>query len=136
MRAILGLAAAAIVLCLLGCATAARQVQSFDAVSFDYVQRLRWEDWPGVGQYAPDEEREAFIQRMLAEKDLHITDVRQEGIETAEEGRATVRLAVEYYRLPSPTVKTLRLRQEWALVEGSRDRPGGWRLLAPLPPLP
>lgn len=136
MHKLIGLLSMATLL-LLGCAATERQTRPFDDVVLDYMQRLRWHDWNGAAQHIPEEERDPFLQRMLEGEDLRMTDVRLEGVELQGDGtRAATRIAFEYYRLPSPTVKTVRAKQEWAYAEGDRTRPGGWRVLIPLPPLP
>lgn len=124
-------------LLLLGCAAAImHQRQSFEPAVEDYMQRLRWKDWNGAGRYFPEKERALFLQQMLATAGLHVTDVRLEGVDSPANGtQAVTRMAVEYYLLPSATVKTMRVRQEWIYTEGDRAHPPGWQVLTLLPPL-
>lgn len=122
---------------LFGCAAVHRPSTPFEPVALDYIQRLRWHDWNGVARHLPEEERAPFLERMLGLEDVRITDVRLEGIEIEGDGSGAIaRLGIEYYRLPSPTVKTVRTIQQWRHAEGARGSAGGWRLLTPLPPLP
>jgi hypothetical protein len=43
---------------------------------------------------------------------------------------------IEYYQLPSTTVRTWRLRQEWEYAGGDRFQTGVWRIITPFPELP
>jgi hypothetical protein len=50
--------------------------------------------------------------------------------------RAHTTLALEYYLVPSITIKKVRLRQEWGYQGGDRYHPGTWMLAGPFPPFP
>jgi hypothetical protein len=121
---------------LVGCAVAARPQPEFQPVLKDYVERLRWRDYQQVAAYLPEADREDFLQRFAALDDLHIVDVQLEAAGFSEEGRgAHTTIALEYYLLPSLTVKKVRLRQEWRYQE-ERFHSGSWQLADPFPPFP
>ena len=77
------------------------------------------------------EHRTAMIKTFEAAKDLKITDL---DLVTAEpdlkEGTAPARYRMEYYLLPSVTLKTFEWEQEWKLVEGV------WKVNTPFPAIP
>jgi len=125
------------VLLLFGCGLAARPQQEFQPALKDYVERLRWRDYQEVAAYLPETEREDFLTRFSALDDLHIVDVQLESADFSEEGRRVqTTVALEYYLIPSITVKKFRLRQEWLYQGGDRYHPGTWKLAGPFPPFP
>lgn len=122
---------------LLSCGVMARPAQDFESASRDYVQRLRWMDSAGASRHHSDEYRESFRKRFGELTDLHIVDVQLESVELREEaGRAETSIVLEYYLLPSATVKQFRLKQEWAYLGGDRYHPGSWLIVTPLPEFP
>lgn len=124
-------------LLLAGCGLAARPQQEFQPAFKDYVERLRWRDYQDVAAYLPETDRDDFLQRFSALDDLHIVDVKLESADFSEEGRRVqTTLALEYYLIPSITVKKVRLRQEWRYQGEDRYHPGTWKLAEPFPPFP
>jgi hypothetical protein len=120
-----------ILLLLAACAASSRPQEQFQTVSFDYLQRLRWHDYHGVARHLAVEHREDFLDRFLYRSDLRFTDVRLDHVEVGpEKDRIVTHVVLEYYLLPSATVKTLPLRQEWL-----HDPKAGWQMVTPLPPL-
>jgi hypothetical protein len=83
--------------------------------AFDnFVKYLRYQLYPAAGSYFSPELREAFLDQMEEVKGLNVTDVRLVRVDVKEDGeRVDTRLEVDYYLLPSVTVKTLRVDQVW-----------------------
>ena len=132
-----GLAALMSAFLLLSCGMMVRPGQEFETASRDYVQRLRWMDHAGASRHHSEEHREDFRQRFGELKDLHIVDVRLESVDLREEvGRAETSIVLEYYLLPSATVRQLRLEQEWSYQGGDRYHPGVWRIISPFSGIP
>jgi hypothetical protein len=50
--------------------------------------------------------------------------------EDPDQNRALAWSRIEYYRLPSNTLKDLKLRLEW------ENRDNGWKIVSPFPDLP
>lgn len=124
-------------LLLVGCGLAAKPEKEFQPVFKDYSERLRWRDHQQVAAYLPEDARQEYMERFSGLDDLHIVDVRLESVDFSEEGqRAHTTLAVEYYLIPSITVKKSRLLQEWSYEGGDRYHPGAWKLVGPFPPFP
>jgi hypothetical protein len=124
-------------LLLVGCGLAAQPEKEFQPVFKDYTERLRWRDYQQVAAYLPEEDRQEFMQRFSEFDTLHIVDVQLESVDFSDEGqRADTTLALEYYLIPSITVKKVRLRQEWSYEGGDRYRSGAWKLVGPFPPFP
>ena len=122
---------------LLSCGMIARPAHDFETASRDYVQRLRWMDPAGAARHHSDEYRESFRKRFGELKDLQIVDVHLESVDLQEEaGQAETSILLEYYLLPSTTVKQFRLRQEWAYLGGDRYHSGSWLIVTPPPAFP
>jgi hypothetical protein len=123
-----------IILCavmLSGCSMAVRPGDSFVAARDDFVERLRWGDYQGVGRYLEEKGRIAFLEQFSGVEDLRFVQVDPVSAELTDENRRAVSWTMlEYYRLPSVVVKKYRLRQEWAF------RDGAWRIVSPFPVLP
>jgi hypothetical protein len=124
-------------LLLSACGLAARPAQEFLAVSDDYLQRLRWQDYNGVARHLVESEREAFLAQWSDQPDLRLTEAQLDSLEFRAEGReARTRVTLEYYRLPSTTIERLRLNQSWEYRGGDRTHPGQWLITTPFPPAP
>lgn len=124
-------------LLLVACGLAVRPRQEFQPAFKDYVERLRWRDYQGVAAYLPETDREVFLRRFAALDELHIVDVQPESANFAEDGQGVrTTIAVEYYLIPSITVKKIRLHQEWTYQGADRYHPGAWKLAGPFPPFP
>lgn len=125
------------VLLLNGCGVVVRPTEEFIAVSDDYLQRLRWQDYNGVAKHLVASERDAFLDQWTGLDDLRMTDANLDSMEFRAEGRqAQTRVSLEYYLLPSTTVKRLRLNQSWEYQGGDRTHPGQWQITTPFPPPP
>lgn len=132
-----GLIVLAAVLLLSSCGMMVRPGEEFETASRDYVQRLRWMDFAGASRHHSEEYRAAFLRRFGELRDLHVVDVRLESADLREEaGRADTTILLEYYLLPSATVRQFVLQQEWAYLGGDRYHPGTWRIVSPFPEFP
>lgn len=122
---------------LAGCGMVARPAEEFFPASNDYLQRLRWQDHNGVARYLVESERGAYLEQWSGQEDLRMTDAQLDSVDFLEEGQqAQTRVTLEYYRLPSTTVKKLRLNQTWKYLGGDRTHPGQWQIITPFPPPP
>ena len=120
-----------------GCGMVARPTEEFIAVSDDYLQRLRWQDYNGVARHLAASERDSFLEQWTPLDDLRMTDARLDSLEFRGDGRqAQTRVTLEYYLLPSTTVQRLRLSQSWEYQGGDRTQPGLWQITTPFPPPP
>jgi hypothetical protein len=109
----------------------------FDTLSGYFVQAVRWQDFQGASQFLVEDEREEFLEQFPRNKDLHMIDVRFERIELDEDvGEAETVLFVEYYMLPSPTVKEWRWTQQWQRLDSKYPEEDIWLIQAPPPVFP
>lgn len=115
----------------------------FEEVSKLFVQAVRWQDFQGASKLITEDERDAFLEEFHRNKDLHMVDVQFERVDVDEEaGEAETVLLIEYYLLPSPTVKEWRWTQQWLRPkiedpEGKGEpKPGPWQVASPAPSFP
>jgi hypothetical protein len=105
----------------------------------EFIYALRWQRYPEAAGFFIGEPRQDFLDRMeKIEKDLTITDVRLQRLDLLEDGRrAAVRLEMDYFLLPSATLKTLRIDQTWVYFEaGDGVERDGFRITTPFPKIP
>ncbi|TYO99256.1 hypothetical protein EDC39_10399 [Geothermobacter ehrlichii] len=110
---------------------------AFGLLSDDFVQRLRWQDYVGAAVHLTEPNRQDFLDRFQKDRDLKITDVRLESLVFTKQGTlADGELIVEYYRLPSLTVKTARFPVRWRFYGPDDPTPVGWKITLLSPHLP
>ena len=105
--------------------------------AFDnFVKYLRYQLYPAAGSYFTPDLRQEFLDRMEQVKGLNITDVRLVRVDVREDGgRVDARLEMDYYLLPSVTVKTLRIDQVWRYREDPLEG-RGFFITTPFPAFP
>ncbi len=124
-------------LSLLACATVLRPVELFPVGNDDFVKRMRWLDYPGAAQRMDETVRKDFLERFADNEDLRIIDFDIERIAFRDDGRQViVWYMLEYYMLPSATVKKERIRLEWEFHEENKLLPGSWLINSEFPQLP
>lgn len=103
----------------------------------DFVYAMRWQQYREASMFMKPEFRKDFLKQFKELKDLTITDVRLMDTVLSEEGKkAEVLIEIEYYLLPSVTLKTFELEQTWTYVEGENLAPGHFQIITPFPPFP
>lgn len=135
IRAFLTTLLFAVLLC--SCAKSIDMGPGFKELSTHFAQAVRWQDFPGAAKFIAEEERDAFLKQFPRNKDLHMTDVRYERVAVDEEtGEAETILFVEYYMLPSVTIKEWRWTQKWARIDAEFPKGGFWQIESPAPDFP
>lgn len=103
----------------------------------NFVYALRWQQWDAAAAFMLPEFGEDFRDRFQGMKDLTILDVRRVNTQLSAEGRrAEATIEMDYYLLPSVTVKTLRIDQTWVYFEPEGNSTVGYLITTPFPPLP
>lgn len=103
----------------------------------DFMYTLRWQQYPAAAEYFVSAHRRAFLEQMEALSGLNVTDVRLARIDLKAEGRrAETRLEMDYYLLPSATLKTLRIDQTWVYFETGDSEYNGFLITTPFPKIP
>jgi hypothetical protein len=134
MRLVNLLCATILLTSLSGCQTyhAYKSEESLNEMSKDYMKMLRWGDYEiACTTYMATDVRKDCL-KLLVNRGLKITDYRfrTSDLKPAE-GKAIVRVEVDYYLPPSVTVKTVDYEQLWEY----RNKNGGktWEMVT-LPP--
>lgn len=103
----------------------------------DFMYALRWQRYPEASQFFVREQRQGFLDQFEALKGLNITDVRLKRVDqSAEDRKAEVRLELDYYLLPSATLKTLQVNQTWVFFETADTDNNGYLITTPFPKFP
>jgi len=103
----------------------------------DFMYALRWQRYQEAAAFFTSEHRRAFLDQMEALRDLNVTDVRLQRVEPADEGRhVETRLEMDYYLLPSATLKTLRIDQTWVYSTTGDSAGGSFLISTPFPKFP
>lgn len=123
---------------LAACAAVPRMSDDLTPAAFDFAQRLRWKDFNGASRYFEEaSKKHAFIDLFADMGDLQITDVRVEAIDLDDSARrATTRMTLEYFLLPSVSVKTFSFELDWGYA-GLKPKAGDtWFITSSFPPFP
>ena len=101
--------------------------------SNDYNSMLRWKDVDkACVTFAEESVKGKCLDRALTLKDVQITDIRTRDIEFRIDGvEATVHAEIEYYLLPSTTVRKIQDSQKWGYI-GPKDK-RTWFIKSPFP---
>jgi len=125
-----------------GCATLSPEThnpeESFVVSNDDFMKRLRWKDFSGAAKYFDAEEGKLFREQLRPlEKDLNITDVRLDSAEfQAADKTMETWLIIDYFLLPSNTLRDFRFKLQWSYLEVGGKSPGIWRISSPFPVFP
>lgn len=111
--------------------------QSFNHSLDDFLQRLRWADLQGAAAHFDPPAREDFLTKFNNSKDLHITDVRLDHADYhAAEQTMDTWVVIDYYLLPSLTVKSFGFPQQWHYYPTAEYGIGEWRITSLFPAFP
>jgi len=103
----------------------------------DFISALRWKQYQVAASLMKPEFREDFLATFNALKDIHIVDVRLIDLKASQEGRRfETTLEMDYYLLPSVTVKTFNFKQTWIFFEGEDLALQGFMIATPFPDFP
>lgn len=102
----------------------------------DFIYALRWQRYPEAASYFSGDLGNAFLDQMEALNGLNVTDVRLKRFEFKDGGlHAEARLEMDYYLLPSATLKTLPIVQTWTYFENKETAVKGFMITSPFPKL-
>lgn len=105
--------------------------------SSGFCESMRWSDFQSAAVYLVPEVRENFLEQFREDEDLKIVSSRVIKVDVGEdEGFAGVLYQMEYYRLPSNSIKKWRWEQRWVLVRENMTKPGVWLIENAPPALP
>ncbi|MGW8313775.1 MAG: hypothetical protein ACWGOL_11145 [Desulfuromonadales bacterium] len=103
----------------------------------DFISAMRWKQYQVAASLMKPEYREDFLKTFNALKDLNIVDVRMIDLKTFQEDRRfETTIEMDYYLLPSITVKTFQFKQTWVFFEGEDPALQGFLIVTPFPDFP
>ncbi|HKL24754.1 MAG TPA: hypothetical protein VJ910_00835 [Desulfuromonadales bacterium] len=103
-----------------------------------FVLAMQLEEFSAAAVHLVPDNRQAFLEQFATlDKDLHIIEARiAEMVIGAEGRRAEVALEMDYYLLPSVTVKTFRFDHTWIYYEASGQMPARYQIVTPFSRFP
>jgi hypothetical protein len=103
----------------------------------DFMNALRWKQYKVAADFMLPENRKDFLTTFNKLKDIHITDVRLLDLqETAQGRRFEASVEMDYYLLPSVSVKTFNFDQTWVYFAGEDSPQSGFRIITSFPDFP
>ena len=103
----------------------------------DFMNALRWKQYKVAAEFMLPENRKDFLATFNKLKDIHITDVRLLDLQEKAEGRRfETSIEMDYYLLPSVSVKTFSFSQDWVYFAGEDSAQKGFRIITSFPDFP
>jgi len=103
----------------------------------DFMNALRWKQYKVAAEFMLPENRKDFLATFRKLKDIHITDVRLLDLQETVEGRRfETSIEMDYYLLPSVSVKTFSFTQDWVYFAGEDSSQKGFRIITSFPDFP
>lgn len=103
----------------------------------DFMNALRWKQYKVAAEFMLPENRKDFLNTFNKLKDIHITDVRLLDLrETAEGRRFETSMEMDYYLLPSVSLKTFSFEQTWVYFSGEKSPQTGFVIITSFPNFP
>ena len=120
-----------------GCGPLVSPRADFPQTQREFARFLRWGEYQQASRFLPAEYAAAFREHFAALDGLHITEIRTDATtDPKTPDQMQGRLEIDYYRLPSVTLKTRVLRLAWRYQKGARFQAGRWIIDGPFPPFP
>jgi len=133
------LCASAILLSLLACSSHIDKSASKigEMSRDDFMNALRWKQYKVAAEFMLPENRKDFLATFNKLKDIHITDVRLLELQESAEGRRfETAIEMDYYLLPSVSVKTFSFDQTWVYFNGEDSPQTGFLIITSFPDFP
>ncbi|MCK4508952.1 MAG: hypothetical protein KAU27_10435 [Desulfuromonadales bacterium] len=103
----------------------------------DFMNAMRWKQFDVAGSLMVPEHRKHFMKTFAALKDIHIIDVKLTYLLSSEENkRFETTVEMDYYLLPSVTIKTFNFDQTWLYFDEDDSTPEGFFISTPFPDFP
>ena len=103
----------------------------------DFMGAMRWKQFKVAANLMQPEYRPEFMKTFSAIKDIHIIDVRLIDMQPSDENRRfETTIEMDYYLLPSVTVKTFQFEQTWELFDDENSPQQGFFIVTPFPDFP
>jgi hypothetical protein len=133
-----GLCGLSLVFTLFACASHVQPTEKLGEMSRDdFMNGMRWKRFNVSASFMQPEYRKDFLTTFADVKDIHITDIRLLDLQPFDENRRfDTTIEMDYYLLPSVTVKTFRFNQTWQFFDGENYPHEGYLIVTPFPEFP
>jgi hypothetical protein len=103
----------------------------------DFMNAMRWKQYRVAASLMQPEYGQDFLKTFRALKDIHIVDVRLLDVKTSAEGRRfETTMEMDYYLLPSISVKTFSFDQTWEFFSKDDSKAQAFFIVTPFPDFP
>ncbi len=128
---------AVILVLVAACSMLPTHKDDLDKLNDDFMLRVRWLDFNGASLHFGSEFAADLVERFADANDLKITHFDMTRIEVdVPQEKVTIHYLLEYYLLPSATVKKKRFSLAWE-KPSARDSDGTpWMIVEPFPEIP
>ncbi len=127
-----------LLLTVVACANQIQPVSEIGEMSRDdFMNAMRWKQFKVAAELMLPEYRNDFMAACAKVKGIHITDVRLMNLRNSAEGRRfETTIEMDYYLLPSVSVKTFSFDQTWVFFDGDNDERKGFLIITSFPGFP
>ena len=103
----------------------------------NFIDAMRWKNFEVAASFMLPEHRKDFKKTFRAVKDITIVDVVLVDVQASDEDRHfETTVEMEYYLLPSVTLKTFSFDQTWLFFDGEDPTQQGFLITTPFPKFP
>lgn len=103
----------------------------------DFMNAMRWKRFQVAASLMEPQLRQDFLATFAPLRDIHIVDVRLMEVQPFDgERRFEAIVEMDYYLLPSVTVKTFSFAQSWEYFSGDDPERQGFLIVTPFPDFP
>lgn len=99
----------------------------------EFSRMVRWGETEAAAAFFVPSLQEDFFQKITAHKGLKVTSMTLELAPDTQAGKMRTRGDLEYYILPSLTIRTLPVELDWALQGEPGVLPRQWRIVSHFP---
>ena len=134
-----GLCCFVLILALVACNAATMQspAKLADKSQDIFMDAMRWKNFEAAANLMLPEHRKDFKKTFRAVKDITIVDVTLVDVQASDEDRHfETTVEMEYYLLPSVTLKTFSFDQTWLYFDGEDPTQQGFLITTPFPEFP
>lgn len=102
----------------------------------DFLKQLRWGEYAAAAAFFAEDQQGSLRAQTETRERLQIVEVKLDSWNLSDEDRtADTVMTIDYYRLPTATIRHATVRLQWAYQETGKGMPGSWRIVSPFPPL-
>ena len=103
----------------------------------EFMDAMRWKRFEVAASLMLPEHRKDFMKTFMPLKDFQVTDVKIISLQPSDENRRfEMTIEMEYYLMPSVTVKTFSFDQTWVYFDGDDPTQQGFLITTSFPDFP